>query len=355
MTINPLHSDRLSAAKRSYTTRRVPRDDFVGLVEGEEAVPRAGDLVLARVEKLGHHTNLESPLGRRVKLFPGDEIIACYGNRYASAQFEAEVCDDLSQCNLVAGGGVVGRVVSAHAAAKAPSVVQPLGLVAGADGRPLNLRNFTAPKPAAVGDVPLFAVVGTSMSSGKTTVASHLVRGMVMAGLSVAAGKATGTGSGGDYWRLGDAGASPIFDFVDLGHASTAGLPPDEVREVFHALVDLISPSGIDAAVVEIADGLFQKETHALINSETFRNRVSGVIFAADSAVSAVAGVQWLTSRGVPMIGVSGLFTRSPLMINEARSWTEVPVLKPRTIASPDAGGELWRPVLENRSDKATA
>jgi len=46
------------------------------------------------------------PNGRRQTLFEGDEIIVAYANRHAPDQFEAEVPDSLSDCHLVASGGV---------------------------------------------------------------------------------------------------------------------------------------------------------------------------------------------------------------------------------------------------------
>ena len=42
--------------------------------ERSNVVPRAGDLVLARVAGIGHHSGLELAHGRRAALFVGDEI-----------------------------------------------------------------------------------------------------------------------------------------------------------------------------------------------------------------------------------------------------------------------------------------
>jgi len=36
----------------------------------QDATPRPGDLVLARIDKLGQHKNLELTTGRRARLFP---------------------------------------------------------------------------------------------------------------------------------------------------------------------------------------------------------------------------------------------------------------------------------------------
>lgn len=61
------------------------------LVSGPDVAPALGDLVLARVVEIGKHTRLEGPGSRRQLLFPGQEILLAYGNRYAPDQFLAEI------------------------------------------------------------------------------------------------------------------------------------------------------------------------------------------------------------------------------------------------------------------------
>ncbi|NIU09062.1 MAG: DUF1611 domain-containing protein, partial [Phycisphaerae bacterium] len=76
-------------------TRRVPGGAACRIVQAATAKPRAGDLILARVDSLGHHKGLQLVCGRRRNMFVGDEIVVAYGNRYASSQFEAYVPDSL--------------------------------------------------------------------------------------------------------------------------------------------------------------------------------------------------------------------------------------------------------------------
>jgi hypothetical protein len=118
--------NRLRRVKFAYTTRHVDHDAIAGLLTGALR-PRAGDLVLARVDELGQHKRLELGDGRRSFLFPGDEIVVCYGNRYAPDQFEAEVPDDLSPCQLVAAGGVAARELSRHVSMSGRRASRPWG------------------------------------------------------------------------------------------------------------------------------------------------------------------------------------------------------------------------------------
>src|SRR5262245_269365 len=96
---------RLMRAAWAFTTRRVPRGAVCKMVRPSSA-PKPGDLVLARIDVIGYHSNLQLPDGRRKHLFAGDEVVVTYGNRYAPSQFEAVVPETLGPCHLVASGGV---------------------------------------------------------------------------------------------------------------------------------------------------------------------------------------------------------------------------------------------------------
>lgn len=314
-----LREDRRDAAKRAFTTRRVALDLATRL--RTDLRPRAGDLVLARVSQLGQHQKLESPHGRRAQLYVGDEIIVSYGERYAPDQFEAVVPEDLSVCDLVAGGGVAGMVLSRHARIRAATRIEPVGLLTDDAGKVLNLAQFSLPGLAAkTAPLPVVAVVGTSMNAGKTTAAAGLIHGLSRAGLVVAATKVTGTGSGGDLWTMLDAGARSVLDFTDHGHASTAGLSHDRIESTALSLIAHSAAAKPDVIVAEIADGLLQRETGALLRSPRLREMLHGVLFAAGDAMGAVAGHRWLVEAGHRVLGISGLLSASPLATREAEA-----------------------------------
>lgn len=99
----PLAAERLDRAKSSYAMRRIHTDDMATLLSGPEITSRAGDLVLARIDRVRQHCRIELPSGRRAHLFPNDEVLLCYAARYAPDQFEAIVPDDPG--SLSHGGG----------------------------------------------------------------------------------------------------------------------------------------------------------------------------------------------------------------------------------------------------------
>jgi hypothetical protein len=255
----------LRHAAWAFTTRRVRA--VVNTLLEDAARPTAGDLVLARVDALGHHGVLQLADGRRRTLFPGDTIVVAYGNRYAPNQFEAVIPESLEPCHLVAGGGVAGLALSWHnRISKGPTEITPLGLLAAEPDRPINLRDHALPfiDEFPTKHPPIIAVVGTAMDSGKTQSCAYLVRGLRNAGLRVGYAKVTGTGSGGDTWLLHDSGARPVLDFTDLGLPSTYLVANDEVERVFVSLIAHLTRAKVHAIVLEVADGVLQCETAAL-------------------------------------------------------------------------------------------
>jgi len=328
---------RIARAKPAFNTRRVDLSRCKGLVAGVVR-PEAGDLMLARVEKLGQHQRIELPDGRRSRLFVGDEVIVCFGRRYAPDQFEVALPTTLGPCSLAASGGLAGDIVSQHAAMRRATSIVPLGLLADGEGHIINVRDSALPDRA---DIParkpqVIGIIGSSMNAGKTTTAAYLIRGLVAGGLRVAATKVTGTGSGADVWFMADAGAAPVLDFTDAGVVSTCGSSAAEVRRVFRSLMAHCADSGADVVVVEVADGLLQHETSELLHSDLFRQWVNAVIFAAPDAMSAASGVSMVAAMDLPLLGISGAVSASPLAASEAAHASGVAVLTIDLLCNPE-------------------
>lgn len=324
----------LRRASWAFSTRRVLQGDWSTIPA--TGTPSAGDLLLARVDTIGHHDGLQLPNGRRKQLFVGDVIVVAYGNRYACNQFEALVPDTMGPCHLVAGGGIAGRVVSCHdRIVKGPTHITPLGLLANANGERANLRHYALEPSGTVGapSPTVVAVVGTAMDSGKTQTSAYLVRGLIAAGLRVGYAKVTGTGAGGDTWLLKDAGADPVLDFTDAGMASTYLVSPEEIDAILVTLTTHIAHRGVDAIVVEVADGIFQRETSALLRSPVFNRVVGGTVLAARDAMGASAGVTWLRAQSPPVLALSGLLSASPLQSAEVKEATGIPVYNRENLA----------------------
>ncbi|OHV74984.1 hypothetical protein LCM4576_11695 [Mesorhizobium sp. LCM 4576] len=291
--------------------------------------PMAGDLVLARVDELGNHSRLELIGGRKAIMFPGDEIIVCYGNRYAPDQFEAVIGPDLGPCDLVAGGGIAAQELSRHDRMAPPTKITPIGLVGDKFGRRLNVWDYKVSSDDLRPSLPIVLSLGTSMNAGKTLTATSLVRGFKKAGLKVAAMKITGTGSGGDMWIVRDAGADMVLDFTDAGFATTYLASVELIEKGAFRLLNHATENGCDVAVIEIADGLQQRETSELIWAESLRSMALGTIFASYDAMGAKCGVDSLRAAGHNVLAISGRIGRSPLAVREAEEATGLHVYSP--------------------------
>jgi len=236
---------------------------------------------------------------------------------------------------------MASRAISWHSKiTRGPTHITPLGLVSREDGRPLNLRDFAlSPLHFAKHEYlpTVIAVLGTSMDSGKTQSACFLARGLIGAGLRVGYAKVTGTGAGGDIGWLEDAGADPAVDFTDVGMASTYLEPIEEIQRAMHTLIRHVASQRVDAILVEVADGVLQQETSALLQSDVFGQNVGGIVLAAQDSMGAAAGFNWLRSHcTTPILSLSGVISSAPLQAREARLATQLEVLDREGLASPE-------------------
>lgn len=330
-----LNKDQLNTAKVSFACRRVNLQQAASLLR-EPYVPAVGDVVLASIEELGHHRRVELVDGRRAFIAPGDLVVLAYGNRYAPDQFEGLVPDNLANCAMVAAGGMAAMATAQHDRMRDATQIKPLGVLADENGRALNLSEYSLPKVRSDKPwPPIFVACGTSMNSGKTHTACSLVRGLTAMGCNVGAVKLTGTGAGGDLWRMRDSGARHILDFTDAGMPSTYLVHPQTLIERSQLLLETLVAKGVDVIVAEIADGVSHPETCALLQSQLIRSRADGVFFAAVDALGGYAGSNWLQEQKLPVLGISGTVTRSPLAIRELKTLVSIDVITADELASP--------------------
>ena len=317
-----------AAAKWTFTTRRVNRDDVVGISKNfSHAV--SGDLVLAKVSNVSSHSRAQLASGRPSNLSAGDYIVLCCADRYAPDQFEGRAFINPEGADMLAGGGVIGKANVAHAKMSAPTQLTPIGLLTDETGDVINIANYGVPVRQAPTDITVIGVVGASMNAGKTTATAALAHGLAKAGRKVAAIKATGTGAFGDFNAFVDAGVHHVSDFTDAGMATTYLQSIENIEDGLSSLLAEAKDIGVDTVVVELADGIYQKETAALLEqSSLVRNLFSGWMFASGDAVSVVGGVRHLRAIGLNPIAVSGVVSLSPLAVGEAEAMTGVKIFK---------------------------
>ena len=324
----------LADAKWTFSTRRVD----CGLVAGTDtnfAAARPGDLILAQVDSLGQHKRVQLTTGRPSFIYPGDMIVLACGARYAPDQFEGLAEIDPAGADLLAGGGCIGRLVARNERIKSATRLLPMARLLDAAGMPLNLDRFALPATGRGTDIPVIFVLGTAMNSGKTLATAQLSLGLRRAGYKVAALKGTGTGAFGDFNEYADTGAHWVADFTDAGMVTTYREPLERVKQGLDLLLCHAADRGCDIAVMEVADGLFQRETGALVADPWLKQRMSGLVFACGDAVAAAGGVAELARHGLRPDALTGILSCSPMAVAEAEAATGVAVLRKSDLADP--------------------
>ncbi|MEL7156055.1 MAG: hypothetical protein AAFN30_05585 [Actinomycetota bacterium] len=293
--------------------------------------PQPGDVMYGRIAALGHHRELENKNGRIHRLTDSTAGLFVYGNRYATDAFEALVPDEpMDYADLVARSGVIGRVQVRNSRVLAPTTVKILGRVVDKDGRPLSTLDHSMIEPATAEKKhprsKLILVVGTSMNAGKSTAAVAIAWALSTMGHKVRSSKVTGTASLKEILHMNDAGASVYNDFTYLGHPSTYMLDEEEVLRIFNNLDLKFANNPRNFWVVEVADGILQRETAMLLSSPQVKDRIQRLIFCASDAFGAIGGLHILEDQyGLHPDAISGIVASSPLGIRELNEYTKVP------------------------------
>lgn len=304
--------------------------------------PEAGDVGIFEVIHIGKHYNVQSDSKHKIAIVQGDNIMAVFGTRYATSQFEGYVPKHVNQeLHILGAGGIIGVIESMHEKYKdiGPTKMRIVGLALDRDGRVINTKKMMQPTLVPFsGKAPsatrVILSLGSSMDSGKTTTAAYLVRGLKNAGMNVAYVKLTGTVYTKDADFAWDLGADAIADFGDYGFPSTYLCTQEELLSLYETLMAKVLPCQPDYVIVEIADGLYQRETKMLLTNYQFISTVEKVIFSAGDSLAAINGINLLNTWGIQPFLLSGLLTASPLLIKEVQENTKVPVFTIEELAN---------------------
>jgi hypothetical protein len=224
----------------------------------------------------------------------------------------------------------------------------PLGLLGNASEKVINLADYALEEAAWPVGLTVIGIVGASMNSGKTTAAAGLAHGLGQAGHQVAAIKATGTSAFGDFNAFVDTGAQYVADFTDAGMVSTYRQPLARIAAGLDTLLAQAARHGCEVAVVELADGVIQKETAELLKEPRIRDGFVGVIFAAPDALAAAGGCAALRGMGIELAAVTGKVSCSPLSAAEAEAATGVRVIASEALCDPAQANALLAKMLSN-------
>ncbi|HWJ92028.1 MAG TPA: hypothetical protein VNR87_13000 [Flavisolibacter sp.] len=314
-------------------------------------VPVAGDVAVFKVVSIGKHKQIQSDTKRNVLILPGDHIVAAFGTRYATAQFEGYLPSDCrTEFHILGAGGTIGIISSMHAslADKGPTVLQIVGYVTNHSGQVVNTKKIAGPLNRFTGApakrCKIILSVGSSMDSGKTTTAAYLSRGLMLNGQRVSFVKLTGTVYTKDADLVSDCGAQLSIDFSAFGFPSTYLCSEHELLNLFESLMIKATVHEPDTVVIEIADGILQRETKMLLENKAFMSLVDHVVFSCGDSLSALTGVKMLNDLDIYPSALSGLFTASPLLMEEVRNNIGIPVFTIEQLMSTEVSQHFATP-----------
>lgn len=310
----------------SWACRVMQESSEAGLKQDKLRQPQAGDLALVQVMDIGSHERITLSNNQRLRIYPGDYIVGVFGNRYATDAYEALV-EGTTRLSLLTAGGMIGTVQSRHRSMSRPTTLRFIGYLSDVQGLVLNLPQATfRPRTPLAPPRHLITMVGTGMNAGKTTSCVQLIKSLSSRGLRVGACKLTGSVSNRDQDEMKAAGAARVVDFSDYGFPSTYLCSKEQILSLYHTMMADLEQHRPDVIVMEIADGVLQRETRFLLEDGLLRQQIGGIMLAADNALSARYGVDLLKQLGHRVAGVTGLITSSPLCVREFSSLSDVPV-----------------------------
>jgi hypothetical protein len=294
--------------------------------------------VLLAVEVLNSkstYNTLELTSGRMAQVKRGDVIVGALGHRKALFGYSGHLPESLKPGDVVQLlnlGGVLGICDSINPTHGQPFDCRVLGVVldfpylgqrVGVPAR-VGEHRLSGDAPVRLNGIPVVALAGTCMNSGKTAAACAIVSRFAHAGLIVDAFKATGVALRRDILAMEDAGARNTAIFSDLGIvATTSKNAPALTRN----LLSVVVQGRPDVIVFELGDGLLGAYgVEAILHDDEIRKSLSAVVLSANDPVAAWGGVKLLHEEfGIEPTVITGPATDNQVGIDIIRQRTNVP------------------------------
>ncbi len=300
-----------------------------------------GVLVAVRVlNNKARYNQLELTSGRMATVNQGDVVVGALGHRKALRGYSGHLPTELKpgDCvQLLNIGGVLGICDSANPDVGAPFDCEVLGTVLHFPflgeriGVPARAGATTLDADIVLNTqgVPVIALAGTCMDSGKTAASCAIVGRLRHLGLRVSACKATGVSLRRDILAMEDAGASETMIFSDLGIVTTTAANGPALTK---SLLTSLAVNKPDVIVLELGDGLIGAYgVEAILSDASIRDALTAVVLCANDPVSAWGGARILRDQfGIEPAVVTGPATDNAVgvdQINERMSLAAINAL----------------------------
>jgi hypothetical protein len=315
-----------------------------------------GVLIAVRVlNNKSRYNQLELTSGRMATVTMGDIVVGALGHRNALRGYSGHLPkalksgDNVQILNI---GGVIGICDSANPDVGPPFECEVLGTVLEFPylgeriGVPARAGSSTLDMnaPLKTNSVPVIALAGTCMDSGKTAAACAIVGRLRHLGFKVSACKATGVSLRRDVLAMEDAGASDTMIFSDLGIVTTTA---ENGPALTRSLLTGLGSKKPDVIVLELGDGLLGAYgVAAILEDEQIRNAFTAVVLCANDPVSAWGGTKILRDEfGIEPALVTGPATDNDVGVQQIADRLSLPAINALSngVALGDKVAELLR------------
>jgi hypothetical protein len=292
-----------------------------------------GILIAVRVlNNKSRYNQLELTSGRMATVTMGDIVVGALGHRKALRGYsghlpsELQPGDNLQILNI---GGVIGICDSANPDVGPPFECEVLGTVlefpflgerigvpARAGSSQLDIN-----APLKTNGVPVVALAGTCMDSGKTAAA--------------------------DILAMEDAGAMDTMIFSDLGIVTTTA---ENGPALTRSLLTGLGAKKPDVIVLELGDGLLGAYgVAAILEDEHIRKAMTAVVLCANDPVSAWGGAKILRDEfGIEPAVVTGPATDNDVGIQQIAERLSLPAIN--ALSSGVELGDMVAAILREES-----
>ena len=297
-----------------------------------------GVLIAVRVlNNKTRYNQLELTSGRMATVNQGDIIVGALGHRKALLGYSGHLPRELAvgaTVQVLNIGGVLGICDSANPDVGAPFDCEVLGTVLqfpylgeriGVPAR-VGAKELDEDAGLDTRGVPVIALAGTCMDSGKTAAACSIVSRLRHRGLRVAACKATGVSLRRDILAMEDAGASDSMIFSDLGIVTTTS---DNGPALTRALLSSLAELKPDVIVIELGDGLLGAYgVEAILGEDDIRDAFTVVILCANDPVAAWGGARILREQfNIDPAVVTGPATDNAVGVDQIKERLALPAI----------------------------
>ena len=301
-----------------------------------------GVLIAVRVlNNKSRYNQIELTSGRMATVNQGDIVVGALGHRNALHGYAGHLPDKLSvgsTVQILNIGGVMGICDSANPEVGAPFDCEVLGTVLefpylgeriGVPAR-VGKTSLDETAPIVTNGIPVVAMAGTCMDSGKTAAACAIVSRLRHRGFRVAACKATGVSLRRDILAMEDAGATQTMIFSDFGIVATT---EKNGPALTRSLLTDMAGGGADVIILELGDGLLGAYgVDAILSDSAIADALAAIVLCATDPVAAWGGAKLLKERyDIRPSVVTGPATDNAVGVAQIEELLELPAINALT------------------------